>query len=426
MKGEKNSRCCIISGKSSENALPKKNNDEIAIKKHLDTYISKFKKYIDKKKAENELMSMMIFSSIIVALCVALLFFTPAYDVYIDGHKIGSVPDKEYFSAVYDNVNYDIMQIAGDSYMLSATPAYVYRIIPKNMFTSLDVLTDNLMMLSSGIKRGFVVYADGKRLIAAESEEAVNMALDAIKAEYEGENASFVNNIEIKPEYVAGIFSTDILTQTLLDSLSVKTQKTITYSEPVYYPTEEIPTDSLRLGKREIVQPGTDGLREVTAQVTYVNGDETEKTVLSSVETSAPVTEIVNVGTHEVTNLGTGSFALPFDGTVSSRFGSRWGRTHKGLDLAGKEGSPVEAADNGTVITAEMRSDYGNLIILDHNNGMETYYAHLSYIDVEVGDIVEKGEVIGKVGNTGMSTGPHLHFEVRIDGVPQNPADYIY
>ncbi len=420
MKSNEVNRCCIISGDNSNSSA--KNSFQKKSIEHI-------KGYINKKKEENGFSGMVLFTSIIAVLCIALLFFTPAYDVYVDGVKIGAVPDKEYFCTVYENVNYDIGQIAGNYYTLDISPAYVFRIIPKNMFTPLETLTDNLMSLSDGVKHGFVIYADGTKVSVASSREDIESALLKLKSSYEGDEASIVNKIEIKPEYVASIEnveSSDSLLHLLANTLSVQTCKTVTYSEPIYHPTEEIPDDKLRLGRRNVVQTGVDGKREVTAQLVYINGTETEKNIISSVETTPPVAEIVNIGTREVSGEGSGSFTLPFDGMVSSRFGRREGRNHKGIDIAGKEGSPVEAADNGVVKTAVTRYDYGKLIILDHNNGVETYYAHLSSIDVSVGDIVEKGDIIGKVGNTGISTGPHLHFEVRVDGVPQDPAGYIY
>ncbi|WP_137720199.1 M23 family metallopeptidase [Methylobacillus flagellatus] len=98
---------------------------------------------------------------------------------------------------------------------------------------------------------------------------------------------------------------------------------------------------------------------------------------------------------------------------------------HEGLDFTADVGSPVFAAADGLVVAAEGRSDYGNIIIVDHGAGMETRYAHLSSFSAKVGDRVQKGQVIGKVGNTGRSTGPHLHFEVRLNGAPLDPRKYL-
>jgi len=118
-------------------------------------------------------------------------------------------------------------------------------------------------------------------------------------------------------------------------------------------------------------------------------------------------------------------FLKPCDGTVTSQFGMRWGKMHKGIDIANKEGSPIYAALDGKVTYAGWMEGYGNVIKIDHNNGVETTYAHCKLIRVKKGEQVKKGQLIGDMGSTGRSTGPHVHFEIRVNGVPQNPSNYI-
>ena len=98
---------------------------------------------------------------------------------------------------------------------------------------------------------------------------------------------------------------------------------------------------------------------------------------------------------------------------------------HTGIDIAAPRGTPVKAADGGQVIQASYDSGYGNCILVYHGGGMATWYAHLQGFNCSVGQNVSKGQVIGFVGSTGLATGPHLHFEVRINGVPQNPMQYL-
>jgi len=119
------------------------------------------------------------------------------------------------------------------------------------------------------------------------------------------------------------------------------------------------------------------------------------------------------------------SLATPVQGRVTSRFGPRWGRMHNGMDFAAPTGTPVYAAASGTVTYADWAGTYGRLVIIDHGNGLETRYAHLSQILVKEGDQVQRGQRIALVGSTGNSTGPHLHFEVRVDGEPQDPASWL-
>ncbi|RYG92408.1 M23 family peptidase [Loktanella sp. IMCC34160] len=122
---------------------------------------------------------------------------------------------------------------------------------------------------------------------------------------------------------------------------------------------------------------------------------------------------------------------LPFDIPVRSNyrftsgFGQRWGRLHAGTDMAGPVGTPVYATADGVVVHAGWSSGYGRLIKIRHEFGIETRYAHLNAIRVEVGQRVSRGDRIGDMGNSGRSTGPHLHYEVRVDGEPVNPMIYI-
>ncbi|SPH20995.1 Murein DD-endopeptidase MepM [Ascidiaceihabitans donghaensis] len=119
--------------------------------------------------------------------------------------------------------------------------------------------------------------------------------------------------------------------------------------------------------------------------------------------------------------------ATPVRGSFrfASGFGPRWGRMHNGIDFAAVEGTPIYAAANGIVTMAGWKSGYGKLIKIDHENGFETWYAHLSSVDVTVGEMVRTDEQIGAMGSTGRSTGTHLHFEVRLDGDPVNPMTFL-
>jgi murein DD-endopeptidase MepM/ murein hydrolase activator NlpD len=122
---------------------------------------------------------------------------------------------------------------------------------------------------------------------------------------------------------------------------------------------------------------------------------------------------------------GSGVLTWPVSGPVTSGFGTRWGRMHEGLDIAVGEGTPVRAAAAGTIIYAGWMSGYGNLVVVDHGNGLSTAYAHNSSLAVSVGQSVAGGEVLSYSGNTGNSTGPHVHFEVRVNGGAVDPLGYL-
>jgi len=120
-----------------------------------------------------------------------------------------------------------------------------------------------------------------------------------------------------------------------------------------------------------------------------------------------------------------GALGWPVAGPVTSGFGSRWGRMHDGIDIGVPEGTPVHAAAAGTVIYAGWMSGYGNIVVMDHGNGLSTAYGHNSQLVVGQGATVGKGSVIALSGNTGHSTGPHVHFEVRVNGSPVDPLGYL-
>ncbi len=137
--------------------------------------------------------------------------------------------------------------------------------------------------------------------------------------------------------------------------------------------------------------------------------------------------EVYKVDTDETGTIVVhkGMFVWPTEGTVYSLFGVRWGQMHSGLDISANAGIPVLAGGDATVVYAGRKGGYGNLVILKHGDGYETYYGHLSVISVSVGDTVAKGKKIGLIGSTGKSTGPHLHFEVRKDNKVRNPLFFL-
>lgn len=115
----------------------------------------------------------------------------------------------------------------------------------------------------------------------------------------------------------------------------------------------------------------------------------------------------------------------PVRGRVTSEYGWRWGRMHQGIDIAARSGTPIIAANSGVVIQAGRMGGYGNVVIVDHGSSFSTVYAHQSRIAARNGQAVSRGQVIGYVGSTGHSTGPHLHFETRVNGRAQNPRRYL-
>lgn len=208
--------------------------------------------------------------------------------------------------------------------------------------------------------------------------------------------------------------------------VSVRTTEKTVYAEPVGKSVVYQYDNTKYKNYRTTVQNGKDGSKEVTANVVRVNGLEQSKEVVAEKVIDAPINKIITVGTKEIPpKQATGNFRMPVSGTITSPFGSRWGSLHTGIDIAVPTGTSVAAADGGMVIFAGWENGYGNLVKIDHGNGFVTYYGHNSKLYVSAGQKVAKGELISASGSTGNSTGPHVHFEIRKNGVAVNPMNYV-
>lgn len=184
--------------------------------------------------------------------------------------------------------------------------------------------------------------------------------------------------------------------------------------------------DSMYKGEKIVKQEGEYGKKKVEYVITELNGKRVEKAVTEETVLSEPSDRVVVVGTKVVSDRGTGAFAWPTSGGyISSNMGNRWGEFHRGIDIARPSNYNITASDNGVVTFAGWDGTYGQKIVVDHNNGYETLYAHLSEIKVTVGQVVPQGSIIGIMGSTGNSTGTHLHFEVHKNGSYVNPLTLL-
>ncbi|MGE5544482.1 MAG: peptidoglycan DD-metalloendopeptidase family protein [Bacillota bacterium] len=224
------------------------------------------------------------------------------------------------------------------------------------------------------------------------------------------------------------------------DKITVKAEKPvldvvivyeITVMEDVPFTTEFINDANMYQSQRRLESQGVLGKAEKTYRVTVENNMEVERTTLQTKTISAPVPAKVRVGTKKAVSRSGSNFGVVSGGRLSSNFGNRVhpvtgkSRFHKGVDIAAARGNPVFAYASGTVTYAGWMSGYGNLIAISHGNGMVTRYGHLSAIYVKAGQKVSVRQRIGAVGSTGVSTGPHLHFEVLINGSFKNPLNYL-
>lgn len=208
--------------------------------------------------------------------------------------------------------------------------------------------------------------------------------------------------------------------------MTVKTIEETEYEKEIEYDLKVEYDETMYKNEKKVKTKGTPGKSRVVEKIIKHNGVEVDRQIVKEELISKPVDKLIVKGTKQrPLTIATGSFTTPTRGSISSRFGQRWGRMHRGIDIAAKVGTPIKAADGGTVTYSGNRGSYGKLVEINHGNGYVTRYGHCSKIHVNNGQKVSKGQIVALVGNTGRTTGPHLHFEVIKNGVHQNPSNYL-
>ena len=314
---------------------------------------------------------------------------------------------------------------------------------------SADDILNNLTYMRDLQVEACVVSINGKKRVVVDTETTAARLLQSILDQYqtnkngvEYTDAYFAETIEYSKEmvslseisnyskakaYLMTGSTTGVAHEGGKPLLNVCTVETEIYNEEIEYGVKYIDNASIYAGETEVKSDGVNGVRKITATVTRVNGVESSRTVIATTTVKEPVDQVIYRGTKPIPeSIGTGTFAYPIKTyTISSRFGMRWGRMHTGVDFASSTGTKIYAADGGTVIYADYKGSYGQLVIIDHGGLFQTYYAHCSQILVHEGEKVYQGQNIALVRSTGNSTVPHLHFEVRYNGEPMNPLDYL-
>lgn len=353
-------------------------------------------------------------SSLLETLSKNIKYSVQACSIYVDGNPVAILKTKNIADSVLKEVQEK--NFNGTDVSKLKEISFAEKVELKEEFVDSSKIVDQgevLALLTTGtteVKTYTIESGDTFWTIAKEH----NMSLkDLEKANPE------VNSEKIKIGQVINLIVPKPF-------ISVKTVETITSTEKVKYEQDVEFSSAMYKDETKIKIKGIYGEKEVVADVTRVNGIETERTVLSEKVIKQPKTQVIVKGTKDPPpKKGTGSFSYPTRGSISSRFGMRWGRTHTGIDIAAQYGSDVKAADGGVVTWVGYDGSYGKLIKIDHGANYVTYYGHLSKYYVKVGQKVYKGQKIGAVGNTGNSTGPHLHFEIRKNGVPTNPLGHL-
>lgn len=214
----------------------------------------------------------------------------------------------------------------------------------------------------------------------------------------------------------------------ILDVL-IEYQNTVV--EDVPYTTEYISDSTMFASQRQVLSPGENGKQESVYDVVQDNNNIVERKAIHTKVVKSPIAAKVRVGTKKAISRGGGIFRVVSGGRITSGFGTRVHPItgaeifHKGVDIGAAQGNPIYSYAGGTVIFAGWKSGYGNFVAIEHSNGVVTHYGHMSAIYVRVGQSVSAGQRIGAVGSTGASTGPHLHFEVLLNGEYKNPLNYL-
>ena len=346
---------------------------------------------------------------------------TEAYGIYIDGNFIGAVRDKNKVDdALSDRLlNYHVEGIVKDV-------SYVNKIeYTQGIYLTKSVRSEDetiAQLTSSTEKKAVYVVQNGDTPVTISQKH--NMDLE----KFEELNPSAKNHCN--PGQMVNVIETD----SYLPIQYVREMETLSFID---YETSEVETAALNLGVTAILTKGERGEKVSNVEITYVDGIEHSRKVIDTHVTREPVMELVGLGTYTAQPdspdtvwfgsplTGSGEFGWPVDGGwISDTFISD--RNHKGLDIAADMGTNIYAAEEGMVVSAGWNSGgYGNVVMIDHMNGYQTVYGHMSSVVAIEGQYVTKGELIGLIGSTGNSTGPHCHFEVRYEGVCKDPATYL-
>ena len=430
----------------------------------------------------------------ITLLCVgvgAIAFngmYTKAYVAYVGGQEVGVVSSEEELNDIVGNVETRVASVLGQEYSYDAEITLAPTYLDAGTQTNARAVEDALFEDTGAMMDAYAISVDGQELGYAQTSQELEEMLEQVAEPYLTEQTvehKFTQDVEIFPvelpsntefapdtlqatlsgnkeeaEYVTvergDTFNSiaedvgltgeeleqlnpdvsrltvgdELLVKQAVPLLSVETVVTETYEESIQSPVEYVDNPNLYEGTTRLKSAGQDGVEQVEARVTQINGVETQREEVSRTVVQQATTTYMYRGTKEKpSTASTGTFAWPLRGTITSRFGYRsiFGGTsyHSGLDIAAPYGTQISAADGGTVTFVGWRGSYGQTVIITHDNGMVTYYAHCSSLLVNTGDRVYQGQAIARVGMTGTATGYHCHFEVRVNGHSVDPEAYL-
>ncbi|MBR0416674.1 MAG: peptidoglycan DD-metalloendopeptidase family protein [Firmicutes bacterium] len=412
---------------------------------------------------QNKRKLFMTFSSVVAATAMTLIIISSvsAYEYSYYGKKLGTAKSKQEVYRTIEVLGDKLSEVTGANINLDVRRDIQFnRIFGFQLdVDSSDTILNTLTYMKDLQATGYAIKINGTTAVILESEDVAKSVIATFREDYAGDRTgveynsiSFLETVTIDPAPVllgdiwnAGDALRYLETgsvQALEEGqeasalIHIHSVETATYEEDVPFDNEYIENSSLYTDEINLVSAGVPGKEHVVAEIVRENGQELSRTIISSTRISNPINAVYYQGTKPIPQTrGTGYFIFPLDSTTqwfqSAYFGEYYGvagvaERHGGNDYACPEGSHVYASDGGTVTFAGYASGYGFMVQIDHGGLYETIYAHCNELFVHSGDEVYQGQHIANSGNTGISTGAHLHFEVRYKGYPIDPDSVLY
>lgn len=348
------------------------------------------------------------------------LILNPAYQFVVDDQVLFTFQNVEEVQEILDQYKESYLSLVNETAQIESME-FLQKIeireikIDGNTYDSLDLLKDYLSQTETAADVVVVQEGDNVWKIA----DNYQVSIDSI----------ILLNPNLDPELIHP--GDEILIEAADPVIDVKIQFKNLVEEAIPYEVETIKDSSLYADERVVVEAGVEGLKKVEYEITLLNGVAQETLILSEETLSEPSTAVIKVGTKSTVTRDFGSSFGVTSGTFQRGFGYMVHpitgvRTfHSGIDISNSINTPVYAYASGTVISAGWNGQLGNMIAIDHGNGLITNYGHLNEMYVSVGDTVSTGTKIAGMGKTGYVTGTHLHFEVMKNGEYQNPLNYL-
>jgi len=373
---------------------------------------------------------------LLCALTLLFTHFTFVLNVRVDGEVIGALPDSEVLEAVIDTTEDAVGLLLGRPVDVAERVSYTLTLTSISEAENLDpqVVEHGIFYHLDGVDLHYTVSIDGELIGYVADLEALHTEMEERITGLLAEglvSAAFVPQMEFE-RLLVDLDNTPALDdlKSFVEELAMETAEELTYTESIPYERILILDDEKFVDSVEVLQVGSYGEKEIVALRTYIDGEPIEHMILQTKILTEAVPEIIIEGTKvRPLTASWGYYIWPTVGTLSSTFGPRQVRigssNHQGIDISAPAGTPVVAADGGEVIFVGWSGGFGNLIKIRHDNDHVTYYAHLSSMEARVGERVYRGQFIGGVGMTGTASGNHLHFEIRINGVPVDPLPFL-